>query len=166
MMSPRLTPTWNTIRCSSGAERLRSAIPRCTATAQAAASTTLGFDQDAIAGRLDDATLVLGDPGVDEFAAMASKPRESASLVLAHEPAIPGHIGGEKAVSRRSTRSPLKCFLPGGDPPVVRSALRFKTPQSAPPVRPGQPRSALPSDGRTARPNRKPTTLFVGHENL
>jgi putative SOS response-associated peptidase YedK len=42
MMSPRLTPTRNTTLCSSDVVALRSAIPRCTATAQATASTTLG----------------------------------------------------------------------------------------------------------------------------
>ena len=40
------------------------------------------FDQDAITGCLDDAPLVFGDLGVDEFAAMGSEPCESAGFVL------------------------------------------------------------------------------------
>src|SRR6516165_7067394 len=40
--SPELMPTRNWMRSSSGIASLRAVIPRCTATAQATASTTLG----------------------------------------------------------------------------------------------------------------------------
>ena len=40
------------------------------------------FDEDAITGCLDDAALVFGNLGVDEFAAMGSEPCESAGFVL------------------------------------------------------------------------------------
>ena len=39
------------------------------------------LDQHAVAGGLDDAAVVLGDLRIDQFAAMRSKPRQSAGLV-------------------------------------------------------------------------------------
>jgi hypothetical protein len=42
------------------------------------------FDQDAVAGGLDDAALVFGYLRVDQLASMGSEPRQSAGLVLAH----------------------------------------------------------------------------------
>src|SRR5205085_8641855 len=63
------------------------------------------LDQDAVAGRLDDAALVLGDLWVDQFAAMGSKPRESAGFVLAHHAAVAGDIGGENG--RKPALDPL-----------------------------------------------------------
>ena len=42
------------------------------------------FDQNAVAGRLDDAPFVFGDVRVDQFAAMGAQPRQRAGLVLAH----------------------------------------------------------------------------------
>jgi hypothetical protein len=56
---------------------------------------TREFDQDSVAGRLDDATFVFGSLRVDQFTTMASEPCESAGLVLSHEAAVSGHIGGE-----------------------------------------------------------------------
>ena len=53
------------------------------------------LDQDAIAGRLDNAAPVVSDLGVDEFAAMRSEPRESAGLIRPHQPAVSRDIGGE-----------------------------------------------------------------------
>src|SRR4051794_8039998 len=56
---------------------------------------TRTLDQDSVAGRFDDSTFVLGDLGVNEFAAVGSEPSEGAGFVLAHEAAITGDIGGE-----------------------------------------------------------------------
>jgi hypothetical protein len=58
-----------------------------------------GFDhtrelhQQTITRRFDDAALVFGYLGIDEFASLASEPRESAGLVLFHKAAISGDIG-------------------------------------------------------------------------
>ena len=52
---------------------------------------------------------MLGDLGVDEFAAMASEPRESASLVLSHEARITGDIGGENG--RKTPLDPLSAQM-------------------------------------------------------
>src|SRR5262249_44141855 len=71
------------------------------------------LDEDAITGCLDDAALVFGNLGVDEFAAMCSEPCESAGFVLSHKAAISGDIGGENG--REPALDPLsaQCFLPG-----------------------------------------------------
>src|SRR5271165_6238632 len=42
--------------------------------------------EDAVAGGFDDAALVLGYFGIDEFAAMLFEPCQRASLIVAHEP--------------------------------------------------------------------------------
>jgi hypothetical protein len=52
---------------------------------------------------------VLGDLGIDEFAAMRSKPSESAGLVLAHESRVAGNIGGENG--RESAVDPLSAQM-------------------------------------------------------
>src|SRR5437763_13497276 len=67
------------------------------------------FDQYAVAGRLNDPALVLADFWLDEFAAMGSKPRESAGFVLAHHAAVAGDIGGENG------RKPALYPLPAQD---------------------------------------------------
>jgi hypothetical protein len=69
------------------------------------------FDEDAIAGRLDDPALVLGNLRVDQFATMSSEPREGASLVESHEAAVADDIGGENG--RESAFDPLsaQCVL-------------------------------------------------------
>ncbi len=53
------------------------------------------LDQEAVAGRLDDAAAVVGDCGIDQVAAMRFEPGERAFLVLAHQPAIARDIGCE-----------------------------------------------------------------------
>jgi hypothetical protein len=63
------------------------------------------LDQEAIPGCLYDPALVLGELGIDQFAAMGSEPGESSGLVLAHEAAISGHIGGENG--RKTALYPL-----------------------------------------------------------
>jgi len=56
---------------------------------------TREFDQEAVAGGLDDAAFVLGDLGVDQLAAVGAEPSERARLVLPHQPAVARDIGGE-----------------------------------------------------------------------
>ena len=78
------------------------------------------FDQDPIAGRLDDAALMFGDLGVDELAPASLERRERALLVSAHQPAVADDIGrkdsgeppydaliGHKRVSIREFESSL-----------------------------------------------------------
>jgi len=110
IMSPRLTPT-RTDPLIFRDRDVRSPIPRWTATAQATASTTLGNSIRMPSPVVfDDAALMFGDLGIDEFTAMGAEPSESASFVLTHEAAVADDIGGENAASRRSTRSPLNAF--------------------------------------------------------
>ena len=51
--------------------------------------------QQAVAGGLDDAALVLGDLRIDELAAQRLEAFERAFLVRPHQPRIPRHIGGK-----------------------------------------------------------------------
>ena len=96
MMSPRLTPTRNTILWSSAvlAFRSRHATLHSDRTGDGL-NDTRKFDQDAVAGRFDDAAFVLDDLRINEFPAMRSEPSQGASLVLAHQPLVTGDIGSE-----------------------------------------------------------------------
>jgi hypothetical protein len=53
------------------------------------------LNQDAISRGLHNATLMLGDFRIDQFAALCSEPGQKPGLVLAHQPAVPSHIGRE-----------------------------------------------------------------------
>ena len=53
------------------------------------------LDQHAVAGGLDDTAGMLGDLGIDQFAAMRLQSRERAFLVVADQPAVAGDIGRE-----------------------------------------------------------------------
>ncbi len=53
------------------------------------------FDQQAVAGGLDDAAMVLGDFRIKELAAQRLEAFERAFLVRPHQPRIPRHIGGK-----------------------------------------------------------------------
>jgi hypothetical protein len=53
------------------------------------------LDQQAVAGGLDDAAMMLGDFRIDELAAQRLEAFERAFLVRPHQPRIPRHIGGE-----------------------------------------------------------------------
>src|SRR5262249_33102980 len=66
---------------------------------------TRELDQDAVAGRLDDPTLVPGNLRVDQFAPQRPEPRQGAGLVLAHQPAVPRYITREDG--RQSALDPL-----------------------------------------------------------
>ena len=58
------------------------------------------FHEHAVAGGLDDAPAVLADLGIDELTAMRLEALECTLLIAAHQPRIPGHIGGK---DRRQT---------------------------------------------------------------
>ena len=58
------------------------------------------LDQQAVAGGLDDAAVMLGDLRIDELAAQRPEAFEGALLVGAHQPRIARHIGRE---DRRET---------------------------------------------------------------
>jgi hypothetical protein len=51
--------------------------------------------QQAVAGGLDDAAVVLGDLRIDELAAQRFEALERALLVRPHQARIPRHIGGK-----------------------------------------------------------------------
>jgi hypothetical protein len=70
------------------------------------------FDQQTVAGCLDDAALVFGDRRFDKFAPMRSEPCEGAGLVEPHEAAIASNIGGKNG--REPALDPLcaQRFLP------------------------------------------------------
>ncbi len=51
------------------------------------------FDQHAVTGGLDDATVVLGDARIEHLFAERLELRQRARLVLAHEPAVTDHVG-------------------------------------------------------------------------
>jgi len=72
------------------------------------------FDQQAVASGLDDAALVLGNLGIDEFAAVRLEPCQSAGFVRAHQPRIAGDVGSENG--RETAFNPLsaQCSLPDG----------------------------------------------------
>ena len=53
------------------------------------------LDQDAIAGRLEDAATVLSDQRIDEFAPIAFQGGEGPFFVRTHQPRISGDIGAE-----------------------------------------------------------------------
>jgi hypothetical protein len=64
------------------------------------------FDEQPIAGRLDQPTTMCGDLGVDQFAAERLQPCQRAFLVGAHQPAIAGNV------RRQDDRQPALCPLP------------------------------------------------------
>ena len=96
MTSPTLTPTRNSMRRLSGTSALRSRIlPLDFGGAGDRIHHARELDQHAVAGQLDDAPSMLGDLGVDEFAAVRLERRERRGLVDAHEPAVADHVGSQ-----------------------------------------------------------------------
>ena len=53
------------------------------------------LDQQAVAGGLDDAALMVGDLGIDQIAAERLEPAERPFFIGLDQPRIAGHIGGE-----------------------------------------------------------------------
>src|ERR1700674_750832 len=94
MMSPRLMPMRNLICRSSVASGSRSIIPRCTSAAHRV-DDARKFNQQAVAGGLDDAALVLLDLRIDQLPANRLQAFVRGFLVRAHQTRIPRHIGGE-----------------------------------------------------------------------
>jgi len=70
----------------------------------------LKLDEQPVAGGLDDAAVMLGDLGGAQFAPDGSQRRESALLVLAHQPRIAGNV------DRQDRRQPPL------DPPLAHMA--------------------------------------------
>ena len=87
----------NSMRSSAAAPVFCSGIACCTATAQRTASTTLANShQQAVAGGLDDAPMMmLGDLRIEELEAQRFEAFERAFFVRPHQPRIPRDIGGE-----------------------------------------------------------------------
>ena len=89
-----------------GTSALRASTPPPWAsTAHRAASSAAEFDQEPVAGVLDDAALVLADVRVDELTAMSFEARQSAGLIRAHQPAVASDIGGDDG--RKTALDPL-----------------------------------------------------------
>jgi len=74
------------------------------------------FDEDSVAGRFDEAPLVLGDLRVDQIAAQRPEARKGAGLVPFHQTAVSGDIACQNG--REPALDPLcaQGALPGGDP--------------------------------------------------
>jgi len=71
------------------------------------------FHQQAVAGGLDDAAVVLGDLRIEELLPQRFEALVRALLVGAHQPRIAGHIGGEncgEAADRRHLRPAVARF--------------------------------------------------------
>jgi hypothetical protein len=75
MMPPRLTPTRNTDPLFLGRPRITLGHPTLhRGSTGDRLNDAWKLDQDAVARGFDDAALVLGDLGIDEFTAMGSEP--------------------------------------------------------------------------------------------
>jgi hypothetical protein len=81
--SPRLMPMRSLICCASIASGSRSIIPRCTSAAQRIDDAG-EFCQQAVAGGLDDAAMMLGDLRVDQLPSQRLETFERAFLVRPH----------------------------------------------------------------------------------
>src|SRR5271165_21112 len=80
------------------------------------------LDQKAIAGRLDDPALMVGNSRIDHLGAERLGPAERAFLVRSHQPRIPRHIGGEDC-GETACDGTLPCGLHGAssvaDDPIL-----------------------------------------------
>jgi hypothetical protein len=75
------------------------------------------FDQQPVAGRLDNAAAMLGNFGVHQFAPGYLERRERALLVLAHQPRIAGDIGRQHR--RQAPLDPLPPGIHGGNASAI-----------------------------------------------
>jgi hypothetical protein len=91
----RLMPMRSSMRSSAATPAFRSGIACCTATAQRTLDDAGKFHQQAVAGGLDDAAMVLGDFRIEELPTQHLEAFERAFLVRPHQPRIPRYIGGE-----------------------------------------------------------------------
>ena len=53
------------------------------------------FDQHAVAGQLDDSSLVFGDGRIDQLGAMGLEASQRADFIGAHQPAVADYVGGK-----------------------------------------------------------------------
>ena len=116
MMSPTLMPMRNSIRFSAGTSALRVDHAALNLDGAAHRVDDAGeLHQQAVAGGLDDATAVLVDLGIDEFAPMRIPLGERALLVRTHKATVAGDIG------RENGREPSRHALVGQSaPPSMR----------------------------------------------
>ena len=63
------------------------------------------LDQHAVAGGLDDATAVRGNPGIDKLLPKRLQLRKRALLIAPHQPAIAGDVRRQHSRQSSSTRS-------------------------------------------------------------
>src|SRR5690349_7848558 len=85
-------PMRNSMRLSAPIPALRSGLACCTAHRIDDAGK---LDQQAVAGGLDDAAVMLGDLRIEKLAAQHLEALKGAFLVRPHQPRIPRDIGGE-----------------------------------------------------------------------
>ena len=114
------------------------------------------FNKEAVAGRLDDATAVLGDFGIAELSADRAQCGERALLILAHRPRIAGNINSEDCC--QPALDPLSAHPAG---PVTRCASESM-------VETGRMRAAsalreFPTAGVTARHPTEPYRQVGGN---
>jgi hypothetical protein len=84
------------MRLSAGTPAFRSAISRCTSTAQRTASTTLANSTRRPSPVvLNDAAAMFDDPGIDQFAPDRFQRCNRAFLIGAHQPRIADDISGQ-----------------------------------------------------------------------
>ena len=112
MMSPRLIPIRNSMRRSRHTA-LRSAISRCTSTAQRTASTTLANSTSSpspvVLTMRPRCSLIFGSAS----SRAAPSARKGAFLIRPHQPRIASDIGGENGGELAfETRSVAKAALP------------------------------------------------------
>src|ERR1700732_2491053 len=93
--SPTWMPMRNRIVSPAAPSAFSFPMASWTATAHCTASTALAkVGDDAVACGVEDPAAMWGDQPVDDFAA-GLQPREGADLVLPHQPAVAGDVGGE-----------------------------------------------------------------------
>jgi len=84
------------------------------------------FNKEPVAGRLDDATAVLGDLGIAELSADRAQRGERALLILAHQPRIAGNINSkdrcQPALDPLSAQAPSPSGRPARRRPAMKSS--------------------------------------------
>src|SRR5262249_8698160 len=73
------------------------------------------FEEQAVAGSFDDATVMFLDLGIGQFASYRLETREGAFFVLTHQPRVARDIGGKdsgKAAGRGQGRPPRSKKVP------------------------------------------------------
>src|SRR4029077_8009679 len=95
-MSPWWMPMRKSMRLSGAIAALRSPIAACTfCRAAQRVDRTAEFDEQAVAGSLDDPAIMPLDGRIDQLCPDGLQPLQCARLVDAKRPRIAHHIGGE-----------------------------------------------------------------------